>query len=250
MYPICESEYRKGDELFIINSTLKHTHMNTEIGQPAILNPSQVYPTVSFTPCVNGRVAGELIFDRTKLVTELPETSMVKDSLMEWTPLGTADLLGTYELRMTLKQDGKAPQYDSYYFTVLDPKSIPAGQSTIAFLGNDGMMMYIGDYRGNRILDFSNAGYRGGGVEIPNIPVKSTVLPLDGDATDRIQVAIDQLAMLPLDKNGFRGAVLLKKADMKSEARCSLKQAGSSFAVKVRTKRALFFMVPERNCEI
>lgn len=211
MYPICESEYRKGDELFIINSTLKHTHMNTEIGQPAILNPSQVYPTVSFTPCVNGRVAGELIFDRTKLVTELPETSMVKDSLMEWTPLGTADLLGTYELRMTLKQDGKAPQYDSYYFTVLDPKSIPAGQSTIAFLGNDGMMMYIGDYRGNRILDFSNAGYRGGGVEIPNIPVKSTVLPLDGDATDRIQVAIDQLAMLPLDKNGFRGAVLLKK---------------------------------------
>ncbi|MEK4466254.1 hypothetical protein MHB56_28980 [Paenibacillus sp. FSL H8-0315] len=185
--------------------------MNTEIGQPAILNPSQVYPTVSFTPCVNGRVAGELIFDRTKLVTELPETPMVKDSLMEWTPLGTADLLGTYELRMTLKQDGIAPQYDSYYFTVLDPKSIPAGQSTIAFLGNDGMMMYIGDYRGNRILDFSNVGYRGGGVEIPNIPVKSTVLPLDGDATDRIQVAIDQLAMLPLDKNGFRGAVLLKK---------------------------------------
>lgn len=245
MYPTCESEYRKGGELFIINSTLKHTHMTTEIGQPAILKPREVYPTVSFTSCVDGRVAGELIFDRTKLVDSLPETPMVKDSLMEWTPLGTAEQLGTYELRMTLKQDGKSPQYDSYYFTVLDPKSISAGQSPIAFLGNDGMMMYIGDYRGNRILDFSNAGYRGGGVEIPNIPVKSTVLPLDGDATERIQVAIDQLAKRPLDKNGFRGAILLKKADMKSEARYSLKQAGSSFAAKVRTKRAPFSMVPE-----
>ena len=63
----------------------------------------------------------------------------------------------------------------------------------------------------NTVPDFSMAGYRGGGVAIPTVAVKTTVNPARGDDADRIQAAIDRVSALPLDENGFRGAVLLKK---------------------------------------
>ncbi|MDZ4802524.1 MAG: hypothetical protein SGI92_30565 [Bryobacteraceae bacterium] len=56
--------------------------------------------------------------------------------------------------------------------------------------------------------DFSQCGYAGGGVPIPVAPVRVEVKPAAGDATARIQAAIDQVSALPLDR---RGAVLLKK---------------------------------------
>lgn len=199
------------DEAYVANSMLKHPRMTTEIGLPAVLEPKDIYPTVSLTPTVNGQVAGELIFNETQLVAKLPDTSLVKGHAVQWTPSGSAMRLGSYELRMIIKQDRQAPRYDSFYFTVLDPKSIPEGHSQIAFLGKDGKMVYVGDYRGNRILDFSNAGYKGGGVKIPHVPVKATISPADGDATARIQAAIDEVAKLPLGKDGFRGALLLEK---------------------------------------
>ena len=62
---------------------------------------------------------------------------------------------------------------------------------------------------GIRIPDFSRAGYKGGGVPLPIVPVKSTVSPISGDNTVHIQNAIDYVSSLPLDSNGFRGAVLL-----------------------------------------
>ena len=63
----------------------------------------------------------------------------------------------------------------------------------------------------NTVPDFSMAGYRGGGVAIPTVAVKATVSPARGDDTDRIQAAINRVSALPVDENGFRGAVLLKK---------------------------------------
>jgi len=66
--------------------------------------------------------------------------------------------------------------------------------------------------RGNRIPDFSYCGYGGGGVAIPDAPVRVTLKPTDGADDDgaRIQAAIDTVSALPLVK-GFRGAVLLKR---------------------------------------
>ena len=58
-------------------------------------------------------------------------------------------------------------------------------------------------------MDFSHAGYRGGGVALPDVAVKRTVKPSGGeDDTKGIQDAIDDVAKLPLE-NDFRGAVLL-----------------------------------------
>jgi hypothetical protein len=62
----------------------------------------------------------------------------------------------------------------------------------------------------NQIPDFSNCGYRGGGVAIPDVPVKETIEAINGDCRTLIQEAINRVAALPADANGHRGAVLLK----------------------------------------
>ncbi len=60
------------------------------------------------------------------------------------------------------------------------------------------------------LSDFSNAGYAGGGVDIPNPPTRLSLKPQPGDATARIQDALDQLAALP---ESSRGALLLEKGE-------------------------------------
>jgi hypothetical protein len=74
----------------------------------------------------------------------------------------------------------------------------------------DGRLIYGTDEQGNRIPDFSTVGYEGGGVIIPEVPVRGTLEPAaSGDDTPRIQAAIDALARLPIAANGFRGALQL-----------------------------------------
>ena len=81
--------------------------------------------------------------------------------------------------------------------------------STWAYPGKDGKLIYKSTLRGDRIMDFSYAGYMGGGVAFPDVPVVKAVKPTGGkDATKLIQKAIDEAAGMPR-VNGFRGAVLL-----------------------------------------
>lgn len=82
-------------------------------------------------------------------------------------------------------------------------------RSTWVSPGNDGRLVYRSTPKGDKIMDFSHAGYMGGGVAIPDVPVLRTVKPSGGkDDTQRIQAAIDEISALPL-VNGSRGAVLL-----------------------------------------
>lgn len=62
----------------------------------------------------------------------------------------------------------------------------------------------------NVVPDFSNAGYKGGGVALPDVPIKKTITPVVGDNRLNIQNAIDEVKNLPQDANGIRGAVLLQ----------------------------------------
>lgn len=64
------------------------------------------------------------------------------------------------------------------------------------------------DDRGDRIMDYSYAGYLGGGVALPVVPAVHTVAPSGGDDTAAIQAALDAAANRPL-AGGFRGAVVL-----------------------------------------
>ncbi|HEY1022861.1 MAG TPA: pectate lyase, partial [Flavisolibacter sp.] len=73
-----------------------------------------------------------------------------------------------------------------------------------------GVLHYTPDSLGNRIPDFSYCGYAASEEPIPTVAVKVVVPPTKGDATLRIQSALDYVASLPADKAGFRGAVLLQ----------------------------------------
>ena len=53
--------------------------------------------------------------------------------------------------------------------------------------GADGKLVYVPDEQGNIIHDASHAGYGGGGVAIPTVPVKETIWPVAGDNTANIQ---------------------------------------------------------------
>ena len=76
-------------------------------------------------------------------------------------------------------------------------------------MGPAGNLEYKTTAKGDRIMDFSHAGYMGGGVAIPTVPVKKEIAPSGGDDTAAIQAAIGQVSAMPLVQ-GFRGAVLLK----------------------------------------
>lgn len=83
-------------------------------------------------------------------------------------------------------------------------------QSSPISLQKDGKLSYAIDEQGNRIPDFSYAGYAGGDQAIPDVPVQVVVPLKPGDASLRIQRAVDYVSQLPMGKNGFRGAVLLQ----------------------------------------
>jgi hypothetical protein len=74
-----------------------------------------------------------------------------------------------------------------------------------------GKLIYTADSLSNRIPDFSYCGYMASEKRIPDVSIKVVVPVVKGDATLRIQSALDYVAGLPLDANGFRGAVLLQK---------------------------------------
>src|SRR5690606_6425830 len=73
-----------------------------------------------------------------------------------------------------------------------------------------GRLVYIPDAQGNRVPDFSYCGYMASEQPIPHVPVRMVVPLLKGDATLPIQAALDHVAALPPDAEGFRGAVLLE----------------------------------------
>jgi Family of unknown function (DUF6298) len=74
-----------------------------------------------------------------------------------------------------------------------------------------GRLVYSPDEKGDRVPDFSYSGYHGGNDTVPDVPVRVVVPVKDGDATARIQAALDYAGELPADAQGIRGAVLLEK---------------------------------------
>ena len=89
-------------------------------------------------------------------------------------------------------------------------RAFSASESQHVFIGGDGRLVYVPYPNGDTIPDFSYAGYGGGGVALPSVPVAATLTPVEGDDGARIQAAIDSVSALTPDADGFRGAVLLR----------------------------------------
>lgn len=144
---------------------------------------------------------------------------------------------GTYKASFVLANGGNV-LYDTYYFTAIDGfvnySSIPnvknSNNSNIANTNPDsppstgpypaiqmdasGKIMYIPDYKGNQVMDYSSVGYKNGGAELPNVPVRIRVSPLADpsmDAWQTIQDAIDYVSALPVQSDGYRGTVYLEE---------------------------------------
>jgi len=88
-----------------------------------------------------------------------------------------------------------------------------------------GKLIYKTLETGDRIMDFSYAGYMGGGIDIPSVPVKITLSPSAGDNTGAIQNAIDEVSKMKM-LNGFRGAVLLKPGTYNCERGLKINASG------------------------
>ncbi|HTN19147.1 MAG TPA: hypothetical protein VL125_01685 [Pelobium sp.] len=92
---------------------------------------------------------------------------------------------------------------------------IKAWHSKFVQEGKNQELVYVADENGNIIPDFSRVGYHHGDREIPDVAIVKTLTAPDGDATQLIQQTIDEVSAYPMQKNGFRGAILLKKGTYK-----------------------------------
>jgi hypothetical protein len=93
-------------------------------------------------------------------------------------------------------------------------------------LGADGRLVYASDTRGNTVIDFSHAGYGGGGQVIPDVPVRIVVSAEGGEHRRRIQAALDLVSVMPEDAQGFRGTVLLRPGTYNIEASLRITASG------------------------
>src|SRR5690348_16691579 len=90
------------------------------------------------------------------------------------------------------------------------PAADATSSSEWVHVSPSGQLVYKTTPTGDKIMDFSFAGYMGGGVAFPNVPVvRSVKASGEGNDTAGIQAAINEVAQLPL-KNGVRGAVMLE----------------------------------------
>jgi hypothetical protein len=99
------------------------------------------------------------------------------------------------------------------------------GKSEWVHYNSQGKLVYKTLKRGDRIIDFSYAGYMGGGVAIPSPPVRITLGPTTGDNAAAIQNAIDKVSKMPV-VDGFRGAVLLKPGTYNCERTLRIAASG------------------------
>lgn len=109
-----------------------------------------------------------------------------------------------------------------FHSTVLAQSEV---KSQWVYTNASNKLQYKTTERGDRIMDFSYAGYMGGGVAIPTVPVKITISPSAGDNSITIQQAIDQVAAMKL-VNGIRGAVLLKPGTYNCERPITITASG------------------------
>lgn len=89
-----------------------------------------------------------------------------------------------------------------------------------------GKIEYNAAPNGDRIPDYSYCGYMASEKAIPDAAVKVVIPVKPGDATLRIQSALDYVATLPADANGIRGAVLLNKGAYQVNGSLKINAAG------------------------
>lgn len=104
----------------------------------------------------------------------------------------------------------KDPTKSASAAIILPSTSAPSSQ-WVYYDSNGDLAYQALDAQGDKIMDFSTAGYEQGAMPIPAVPVAAAVSPSGGDDTSNIQAAIASVSAMPLNPTtGLRGAVLLQ----------------------------------------
>lgn len=111
------------------------------------------------------------------------------------------------------------------FLLILALRNVSAQEMPCSLVGSGPELNYVTNAKGDRICDFSYAGYRAGGVALPDVPEKAKVTPMAGDCSDKIQAAIDSVSRMPL-VNEFRGAVVLAPGVYKCSKTLTLHTSG------------------------
>jgi hypothetical protein len=75
-------------------------------------------------------------------------------------------------------------------------------------------------------IDFSHAGYGGGGIALPQVAARLSVRPSGGDDTELLQDALDAVAKMPAGPDGFRGAVVLRAGRYRVAGHLEMRSSG------------------------
>lgn len=218
-----------------MQAILQHSSMDMRIGYPAIIAPGEAWPSVEVVAHDAGTHDAGTHSAETLHVRVLSEQTGAVVHEMSPKNLEPAEEFsitfpgapaeGRYSIRLDIHAGEELIFRDAYYFTVMDVAGLPENHSVVVHPGEDGRLVYTPDYRGNRIPDFSMVGYRNG-MHIPNVPAKLEVHPQGGDDTERIQAAIDAISAMPVDDDGFRGAVVLTKGVYEIEGTLYISASG------------------------
>ncbi len=209
----------------LLQAAWRHETMATRIGEPAIVSTSALMPALEVTVGEDGLLEVAVRRDGETELERRLELLAGEEARIELASDGASE--GWYKARLAFRSNGGAETiHDQLHFTVLDEDAFPDGQSRVVREGPDGTLRYAPDYRGNRIPDFSHAGYAGGGVPLPEAPVGAVVQPGEGDDTERIQAAIDQVSERSPDADGIRGAVFLEAGVYEVEGSLRIRHSG------------------------
>ncbi|QDV84293.1 GEVED domain-containing protein [Planctomycetes bacterium TBK1r] len=105
-------------------------------------------------------------------------------------------------------------------------------ESSLAYYGDAGRLLHPLDAFGNRIVDFSAAGYRNSNEPLPDVTATIdpsrfvTVAPVAGDDMASLQAAIDQVGSLPVASDGYRGVVQLTAGEYQISDRLTILDSG------------------------
>ena len=228
---------RRGAGFAVI--TAQYDGMSNVLGRPALVDVTRAtgrFPVFRAIDGIPGTViVGTLHGANGDVVYTAASVTVDTNGRADITIPDSVDLVPnvTYRMAFTLTHEGRT-LHDARFFTPITnfdnyratPNVMNSNNSNVANILVDnannpfpaiqlegGRLVYFPDYRGNQIMDFSSVGFRDGSA-IPNVPIMRELGPFmdsNRDAWRMIQDAIDQVSAMPLDENGFRGAIYLRE---------------------------------------
>ena len=219
----------------------RYDGMSNVIGHPALIDASRNtdrFPVFHAIDGVPGTViVGTLHGQNGTVLYTTPPITVDDNGRAVITIPDTAPLVPmvTYRMAFTLTHNGRTLR-DARFFTPINNfdhyrvthhpvnsnnanvANVPVDSAVNSFpallLDDNNQLQYFPDYRGNRIMDYSSAGFQEG-AEIPNVPIVREIGPFADpyrDAWRMIQDAIDYVSARPIDpETGFRGALYLRE---------------------------------------